>query len=195
MNRADSFDSSQDGENAKRLLTQRALGAKSRVARPDVRHRKAAAEKARAQGLVLTPGGFRHPSKVRRVQAGEVLRSTSNSRGVDLTPHSASEISASAREPFPGLNPGWITGAVFVSGAPYPSTISRLSTTWKVPPAPEVQEGQTVYLFSALMDGRQDNILQPVLQWGCRAREEIQTGGRWCAGMSIRVVTQTSPIQ
>jgi hypothetical protein len=166
MNRADNFDNRRDREKAKRLMTQRAVDAKCRVARPDALHRKAAAETARAQGLVLTPGGFRHPSKVRRVQAGEVLRPTGNSRGVDLTPHSASEISASAREPFPGLNPGWITGAIFNSYAAYPSTISRLTTTWKVPPAPAVQEGQSIYLYGALMDAEQNNILQPVLQWG-----------------------------
>jgi len=36
-------------------------------------HKLAAADLARAQGLVLTPGGFRHPSLVHWLKAGEAV--------------------------------------------------------------------------------------------------------------------------
>ncbi len=44
--------------------------------------------------------------------------------------------------------------------------VSSFSASWQVPPAPQVANGQLIYLFSGLQDAAGQHILQPVLQWG-----------------------------
>ncbi|KAJ7289878.1 hypothetical protein C8J57DRAFT_1278584 [Mycena rebaudengoi] len=45
------------------------------------------------------------------------------------------------------------------------SVISSFTSTWEVPPLPETDHGQTIYLFNAVQNFS-NTILQPVLQYG-----------------------------
>jgi hypothetical protein len=67
-------------------------------------------------------------------------------------------------EPIPDIGTGWITYAWWLNDSGSP--ISQLSTQWTVPPEPAVQAGQTVFLFNALEDAQNNDLVQPVLQWG-----------------------------
>jgi len=60
----------------------------------------------------------------------------------------------------PDLGSGWIA---FSSCAPK-GIITSFKTTWVVPPAPESDSGQLVYLFNGIQNSSM--IYQPVLQWG-----------------------------
>jgi hypothetical protein len=64
----------------------------------------------------------------------------------------------------PALGSGWITDG----SCPQLPPVTYFSTTWTVPTAPPVIEGQTLYLFNGLEDGTSgtSHILQPVLQFG-----------------------------
>jgi hypothetical protein len=128
-------------------------------------HKRAAADLARAQGLVLTPGGFRHPSLLHRLDAGEgITRAAGRLQKLILATGVAVDIPAGAG-PVPALGSGWITDATFVKPAGIPA-FSSFITTWKVPPAPPSHDGQTIFLFNAFTDSSPKEILQPVLQWG-----------------------------
>lgn len=59
---------------------------------------------------------------------------------------------------------GWITFANWLNESD--SHITSFRATWRVPPAPEVQANQVIYLFNGLRDASSSGqILQPVLQW------------------------------
>lgn len=70
---------------------------------------------------------------------------------------------------------GWIgyTGWSNTSGSP----ISRLATSWEVPPEPTRRGRQTVFLFSGIQNATM--IYQPVLQWG---RSAAGGGRKWSVG-------------
>ncbi len=116
--------------------------------------------------LALTPGGYRDQSLVHRLEQTEgVTREGDVLRTVDLSTGQRTELPGRDRPPVkPGLGSGWITDSLFTnaSGQPY----YFFSTVWTVPPAPATQSGQTIFLFNAWMDSGQNDILQPVLQWG-----------------------------
>ena len=44
--------------------------------------------------------------------------------------------------------------------------IISFTTTWIIPPAPNSDDSQTVFLFNGLQPDDAAHILQPVLQWG-----------------------------
>jgi hypothetical protein len=128
----------------------------------------AAAAIARSKGLVATPGGFRHPSLVHRVEPGHALHATDGKvRLMNL----ASKASRDFREPepsaleFPALGSGWIVYAYWNNGTG--KSITSFKTRWIVPPAPAHDDGQLIYLFNGIQNyGANFGILQPVLQWG-----------------------------
>ncbi len=63
--------------------------------------------------------------------------------------------------PGPSFGTGWITdGVTFVS-----DPVTYFSTTWTVPAAPAVN-GALIYIFNGLEDAAENDILQPVLQYG-----------------------------
>lgn len=117
--------------------------------------------------FVLTPGGFRPQATAHHVPAGHHLRRRGDK--VQIVHRQSrriiSRVSVAAlEEPIPDIGTGWITYAWWLNDSGSP--ISQLSTKWSVPPAPEVQVGQTVFLFNALEDAQNDTLVQPVLQWG-----------------------------
>ncbi|KAJ7809850.1 hypothetical protein B0H14DRAFT_3481071 [Mycena olivaceomarginata] len=67
----------------------------------------------------------------------------------------------------PTLKTGWITFASWMNNGNLP--IKTFSTTWKVPPEPKAKDGRTVFLFNSIEPGKQNAIIQPVLQFGTSA--------------------------
>ncbi|MGB6688202.1 MAG: G1 family glutamic endopeptidase [Terracidiphilus sp.] len=118
-------------------------------------------------GFVLTPGGYRHSSLVHPVSEGHRVRRRNDQIQV-VHRRSQRIVSRSAQaaedEPVPGLGSGWITFAWWLNDSG--SSISQLSTQWVVPQPPTVDAGQTVFLFNALEDAANNDLVQPVLQWG-----------------------------
>jgi hypothetical protein len=64
----------------------------------------------------------------------------------------------------PLLPQNWVTYAS-VKGNP-PQLIEHFESTWQVPHAPVFQNNQVLYLFNGMQNAAQNQILQPVLQWG-----------------------------
>jgi hypothetical protein len=62
----------------------------------------------------------------------------------------------------PTLKTGWITFASWMNNGNLP--IKTFGTTWKVPPEPKAKDGRTVFLFNSIEPGKQNAIIQPVLQ-------------------------------
>jgi hypothetical protein len=117
------------------------------------------------ESTVLTPGGYRHPSLVHRLGQGEGLtREGGVLRKLDLASKKSIALSAPTSNVKPALGSGWITDGIFTNSTGQP--FSSFTTIWRVPAAPASQSGQTIFLFNALMDSAQNDILQPVLQWG-----------------------------
>ena len=118
--------------------------------------------------LVLTPGGFRHPSLVHRVEAGHGLHvADGKTRLMNMATKAIIEIPEVALQPgdVPGFGSGWIADAYWRNNTGHP--VSSFKTTWRVPPAPATQSGQTIFLFNGIdPTNPSDAILQPVLQWG-----------------------------
>lgn len=117
--------------------------------------------------LVLTPGGYRHPSLVHRIASGQAIRrSSGKSSKFNLNTKRTSQLSVPAQGAgvVAALGSGWITNSTWKNNTG--QTVSSFTTTWTVPPAPSTQNGQTIFLFNALLDAAQNDILQPVLQWG-----------------------------
>ncbi|CAM5766824.1 hypothetical protein LMIY3S_01951 [Labrys miyagiensis] len=73
--------------------------------------------------------------------------------------------------PFPVVD-GWIVYSGWTNNSGQP--ISRFATTWVVPPAPETEGDQTIFLFNGIQNSTM--IYQPVLQWGPSA---AGGGKRW----------------
>jgi hypothetical protein len=124
-------------------------------------------ELALAQGLVRTPGGFRHKSFVHLLQPGQaVTKRTGIPRVMDLTTKNLLEMPMAQvpAQDLAGMGGGWVTWATWVDATA--AAITSFATTWTVPAAPSTQSGQLIYLFNALEDTSGTVILQPVLQWG-----------------------------
>jgi len=121
--------------------------------------------------LVLTPGGFRHPSLVHQVESGQALYAEAGRmRILDLSSKAFLELPevAIGPEEIPALGSGWIVYSYWNNGTG--NSISSFSTAWKVPPTPTTQKNQIIFLFNGIQNyGENFGILQPVLQWGSSA--------------------------
>lgn len=108
-----------------------------------------------------TSKGLRHRSQIHTVKGGSHVR---RSRAVAQI-RSASD---PAWRNVAGATPaaeqgGWISWADWQDAG---QVISSFAASWIVPPAPDVSNGQLIYLFNGLQDANGQHILQPVLQWG-----------------------------
>jgi hypothetical protein len=123
------------------------------------------------RNLVLTPGGYRHPSLVHRVDPGHALDvAGGKARLMNLTTKAFVNLPEVSVQPgdVPGFGSGWITYGYWLNTTGNP--VTSFSTTWQVPAEPATQSGQTVFLFSGIDPSNpSDAILQPVLQWGSSA--------------------------
>ena len=127
---------------------------------------------------VLTPGGYRHKSLVHGVAPGHaVTHRAGKSLTLDLSTKAVTEVPPELTKslPVPALGSGWITYASWANTTGKP--ISLFTTSWVVPPAPATRPGQTIFLFNGLADSAQNDIVQPVLQFGVGA----QGGGNYWA--------------
>ena len=122
-------------------------------------------------GLVLTPGGYRHPSLVHLLPRGHKVRR--RRQELQIVHRSSQRIvarySLASQEMqdaiIPGTGSGWATWVSWDN--PSGSTISQIATTWTVPPPPASGDvGQVIFLFNGLSNTAGTNLLQPVLQWG-----------------------------
>lgn len=126
------------------------------------------AEQLRSQGLVLTPGGYRHPSLVHKVEKGEILRITDQ----EITIHDKKmavrarvDLLGTRAGSIPSLGSGWISYASWTNNTGTP--ISYFATSWVVPSEPSTKGSQTIFLFNGIDPSDPSKaILQPVLQWG-----------------------------
>jgi hypothetical protein len=143
----------------------------------------AAAPRAVPSGdLVLTPGGFRPKSLVRHIEPDHFLDlAAGNIRIMHASGREILDFGKLAIRPgseplmprnvmrhpdkVPALGSGWISYAYWTNNTGNP--ISRLATTWVVPPAPATSNGQTIFLFNGIQNSTM--IYQPVLQWGSSA--------------------------
>jgi hypothetical protein len=127
----------------------------------------------------LTPGGYRTPDAIHRVESGERVHRTLRGHEIrdKATGHVVREVlrrrlppakpgTKAAAAPAPGAAAdGWqaYVGWTNDTGTP----ISLLQATWIVPPPPADVADQTIFLFPGVENIAGDvGILQPVLQWG-----------------------------
>jgi hypothetical protein len=130
--------------------------------------------------MVATPGGYRHRSRVHRIDRGNVLdcagghhrqldpagRVVADYGVIPTRPGSEPLMPANVHVPpelarASALGSGWIT---YTSLGSSEEPFSGLQATWQVPCAPRTRSGQLIYLFPAFQNTGM--ILQPVLQWG-----------------------------
>ena len=121
-----------------------------------------------ASNLVLTPGGYRHPSLVHHVDAGHAVQFTEGRAQLrNLATDALIELSQHMIQPgeVPGFGNGWIADAFWLNSTGNP--VTSFKTTWQVPPPPATNSGQTIFLFNGIDPVNPSQaILQPVLQWG-----------------------------
>lgn len=131
-------------------------------------HVVVAAREPVAEGHVVTPGGPRHPSLVHAVPPGHAVDLSGDAAQlVELSTDRRIAVAPPAPEadPAPALGSGWIAYAFWSNGTGTP--LSSFRTSWRVPEAPQSQDGQTIFLFNGIQNGGANfGILQPVLQWG-----------------------------
>lgn len=136
--------------------------------------------------LVLTPFGYKKKSQVHFLPPDHKL-DESNGRLLEkdlktnLTIHDFGKIDLSGatnsnsvngfnamqRKIVPGVYNGWVTDADWYNSSTT-DAIAKFTTNWVVPNAPVNNNGQTIFFFNGMQDGRtsSSHILQPVLQWG-----------------------------
>src|SRR5580692_10474262 len=129
--------------------------------------------------MVLTPGGLRRASLVHKIEQGNLVDSSggrfrhlsaageviADFGAIPIKPGNEPLMPANVSRPaavVPDLGSGWITYASWTNNTGTP--VSEFSTTWRVPPAPATQSGQTIFLFNGIQNSTM--IYQPVLQWG-----------------------------
>ncbi|KAJ7734087.1 hypothetical protein B0H16DRAFT_155874 [Mycena metata] len=121
----------------------------------------------------VVPGGYRSTANIHEIPAGGSLARVGTEIRViaaDGTVVHTAPVPAGRTKKAKSLTPrfpwnsGWVTFAFWHNTAGSP--ISSFATTWEVPPVPETNHGQTVFLFNAIEPSAEDAILQPVLQYG-----------------------------
>jgi hypothetical protein len=160
--------------------------------------------------LALTPGGFRNKSLVHVIEPGHVLDEMTGVfqkksfdgevvaeygevvRKKKARPLMPDNVVLPARKIIPALGQGWIVYAGW-----YETTVGHITlfkTTWKVPPAPLTQSGQTIFLFNGIENS--NRIYQPVLQWGTSAAGggNYWTVASWYVNGSTGPVLHTIPV-
>jgi peptide methionine sulfoxide reductase MsrB len=132
-----------------------------------------------SEEMVITPGGVRAKSLVHEIEPGHVLDSSEGrlrrlgASGETIEEYGLLEVRPPDQPLMPGavappaavvpeLGSGWITYATWVNGSGTP--VSSFWTTWTVPPPPDTQSGQVIFLFNGIQNATM--IYQPVLQWG-----------------------------
>jgi hypothetical protein len=147
------------------------------IATPSIQAQKLAGANRPAgvpEGYVITPFGYFHPSCVRGVASGDIVLADGRVEHQDGTvdkeapvcsyPHfSASGAIVAAGVKPPSISHSWIESGNAINTT---SSFGELTATWKVPPVPTANDGQTVFLFPGMEDyANTETIIQPVLGW------------------------------
>ncbi|KAJ7894181.1 hypothetical protein B0H14DRAFT_3426950 [Mycena olivaceomarginata] len=122
---------------------------------------------------IVAPGGAREnrsiieiPDDTSITHIGDQLQ-VLGANGTVLHTFSVEEEPTPTAAATPAFKTGWITFASWMNNGNSP--IKTFSTTWKVPAEPQAKDGQTVFLFNSIEPGKQNGIIQPVLQFGSSA--------------------------
>jgi hypothetical protein len=125
-------------------------------------------------GFVITPFGYFHPSCVRGVDSEDTVLADGRVQHADGTvdanapvcnyPHytaGGETIAAGLKQP--SITHSWIESANAINTT---SSFGKLTAYWTVPPAPTMDDRQTVFLFPGMEDYNDvQTIIQPVLGW------------------------------
>lgn len=117
--------------------------------------------------FAMTPGGLRRKELVHLMKPDEAVTTRQGlSKTINRRSKAATDLVSApaigAQTPPP--RDGWISYAAWTEDAV--NVITWMSTTWTVPPAPQIAEEELIYLFNGLQDVGSSFILQPVLTWG-----------------------------
>ena len=129
------------------------------------------------KGYVITPFGYFHPTCVKQLGEGDILRedevaiehadgSFDSMPACDYPHYDANgeRVAADPADAPPKISHSWIEDADATTATSY----GELTGKWKVPPGPTTNHGQTIYFFPGLEDFKNvttRTILQPVLGW------------------------------
>jgi hypothetical protein len=128
------------------------------------------------KGYVITPFGYFHPSCVKHLAEGDILREDEqaiehkdgsfDSMPACEHPHFEADgkrVAADGTDDdLPKIGHDWIEESSTTTS----TSFGELTGTWKVPPGPTTNHGQTDYFFPGLEDFKKVvTILQPVLGW------------------------------
>lgn len=160
-----------------------------------------------AEEYVITPGGLRRKSTLIPIPAGHrVDGSGGRFRELDgasslVKDHGPIRPRPSGRPLMPDnvvrpagvpggkgseLGDGWITYAGWFNATGSP--ITSLVTTWVVPPMPESDDGQIIFIFNGIQSASM--ILQPVLSWGSNG----ESGGDFWSVTSYYADGEEGPV-
>ncbi|KAJ7839701.1 hypothetical protein B0H14DRAFT_1066269 [Mycena olivaceomarginata] len=118
---------------------------------------------------VLAPGGYRANTNLHEIPAGGSLAHVGTDIHIiaangtvvqKVTAGTPTKVKAAVSP----LETGWVAYASWLNTGS--SAISSFTTSWKVPPVPTANHGQTVFLFNSIEPNSGTAILQPVLQYG-----------------------------
>lgn len=118
---------------------------------------------------VIAPGGLRHRSTTHHIGASEAVQPRSEGGLRKISAAGAEDLedlgATRGATPQTPKGPGWVA---FASWAASEGPIQSYRGSFEVPPAPEAESGQTLFLFLGLQKSADDGseLFQPVLQWG-----------------------------
>ncbi|KAF8305911.1 hypothetical protein DL93DRAFT_2089123 [Clavulina sp. PMI_390] len=120
---------------------------------------------AARSGMVVTPVGLRSASEVHEVPAGGSIKHVGNETHLI---NAAGKVIHIAQNTAPAptskrFETGW-TAYTSWYNTESNGPINNFVTSWTVPPAPQTNNGQTVFLFNSIEPAAFNAILQPVLQ-------------------------------
>ncbi|KAJ7334807.1 hypothetical protein DFH08DRAFT_1019419 [Mycena albidolilacea] len=128
---------------------------------------------------VLVPGGYRAKANIHAIPArgslvlvgNEIHVLAANGTIMDKVP-SRHDTPARGKPGQLPLTPRTQTGPIayaYWANAPCAWPISSFATTWEVPPVPETNNGQTLFLYNHIEPNLEAEVLQAVLQYGASA--------------------------
>ncbi|KAF8319997.1 hypothetical protein DL93DRAFT_2153037 [Clavulina sp. PMI_390] len=122
---------------------------------------------APATGMVVTPVGLRSAEHVHEVPAGGSIKHSGDV--IQLLDADGNVLHTSTDNSAAPISKRFETGWTAYTGwsnSDANSPINSFTTSWTVPPAPQTNNGQTIFLFNSIEPAQGNAILQPVLQWG-----------------------------
>ncbi|KAF8319999.1 hypothetical protein DL93DRAFT_1920695 [Clavulina sp. PMI_390] len=127
----------------------------------------AAPATADSNGMVVTPVGLRPAEHVHEVPSGGSIKHVGNA--VHLLDAAGKVLHIAHKNASVSTTKRFETGWTAYTGwynSDSSNPIENFVTSWTVPPAPQTNNGQTVFLFNSIEPSDFSAILQPVVQYG-----------------------------